>query len=68
MLHQFLLIYLNPSSLSIEKSTYLTLPAAAADVANPLLKTKLRLAAVKALREAELNNLGRTIVNNFGNF
>lgn len=30
-------------------------------MAKPLLKTKLRLAAVKALREAVLNNLGRTI-------
>lgn len=32
-----------------------------AAVAKPLLKMKLRLAAVKALREAVLNNLGRTI-------
>lgn len=42
--------------------TYFTLPAeATAAVAKPLLKTELRLAAVKALREAVLNNLGRTI-------
>lgn len=47
--------------------TYLTLPATGAAEAKPLLKTKLRLAAVKALREAELNNLGKTIVINFGN-
>lgn len=33
-----------------------------AAVAKPLLNMKLRLAAVKALREAVLNNLGRTIV------
>lgn len=48
-------------------ATYLTLPTAGAAEANPLLNTKLRLAAVKAEREAELNNLGRTIVViNFG--
>lgn len=41
--------------------TYLTLPLTGAAVAKPLLKMKLRFAAVKALREAVLNNLGRTI-------
>lgn len=46
--------------------TYLTLPATGAAVAKPLLKTKLRLAATNALRDAVLNNLGRTIVVNFG--
>lgn len=51
----------------LKNFTYLTLPAIGAAEAKPLLKTKLRLAAVKALREAELNNLGKTIVINFGN-
>lgn len=47
------------------RCTYLTLPVTGAAVAKPLLKTKLRLAAVNALREAVLNNLGRTIVVEF---
>lgn len=47
----------------LDVDTYLTLPEPAAAVAKDLLNMKFLLTAVKALREAVLNILGRTIVD-----